>query len=90
MNLSSVPPCSKITSTISLKYSVSRWAMASGDMRSAIALKPRMSANSTVIARRSPPGRIGVFWRTISAATFGAKYRSKFERTSASRRTCSA
>ena len=33
MNLSSVPPCSKITSTISVKYSVSSWAMASGPMR---------------------------------------------------------
>ena len=62
MNLSSVPPCSKITSTISLKYSLRSWATASGPMDSAIAVKPRMSLKRIVIGRRSPPSRMSPSW----------------------------
>src|SRR5215211_5439216 len=49
MNLSSVPPCSKMTSTISVKYSLRSWAMPSGPIASAIGVKPRMSLKSTAV-----------------------------------------
>ena len=71
MNLSSVPPCSKITSTISLKYSVRSRAIASGPIDSAIAVKPRMSLKSTVIGRRSPPSRTAPSCCAISAGDVG-------------------
>ncbi len=73
MNLSRVPPCSKITSTISVKYSLRNLATASGPMASAIAVKPRMSLNSTVTGRRSPPRRMAPSCCAMSAATLGAK-----------------
>ena len=73
MNLSSVPPCSKITSTISVKYSLRSWAIASGPIDSAIAVKPRMSLKSTVVGRRSPPCRMAPSCCAMSAATLGAK-----------------
>jgi hypothetical protein len=77
-------------STISLKYSVSSCAMASGRIDSAIDVNPRISLNRIVIGRRSPPSGTTVSCCAISAAMFGAKYRSKFDRTIASRLTCSA
>jgi hypothetical protein len=40
--MSSVPPCSKITTTISLKYSLRNLATASGPKDYANAVKPRM------------------------------------------------
>ena len=72
---------------MSVKYSLRSWAIASGPIDSAIAVKPRMSLKSTVVGRRSPPSRTAPACWAISAATLGAKYRSKFERTIASRRT---
>ncbi len=64
--------------------------MASGPSDSAIAVKPRMSLNNTVVGRRSPPWRMAPSCWAMSAATLGAKYRSKLERTVASRRIWSA
>ena len=73
MNLSSVPPCSKITSTISLRYSLRSRAIASGSIDSAMAVKPRTSLKSTVTGRRSPPSGVALSCWAISAATLGAK-----------------
>ena len=58
MNLSSVPPCSKITSTISREVLAQELAISSGPIDSAIAVKPRMSLKSTAVGRRSPPSRM--------------------------------
>src|SRR2546426_9249075 len=53
MNLSSVPPCSNTTSTISVKYSVRSVAMASGLIVSDIGVKPRMSEKKSTTGRFS-------------------------------------
>ena len=50
-----VPRLAKTTSTIREKYSLSCATSASGSPRSVIAVKPRMSENSTLIVRRRPP-----------------------------------
>ncbi len=55
MNLSSTPPCSMTAETISPKYSFKKETTSSGSMPSLIEVKPRMSENSTVAVRRSPP-----------------------------------
>ena len=51
MNLSSVPSWRNTMSTMISKYSLSIETMVCGSSRSLIAVKPRMSENSTVASR---------------------------------------
>ena len=55
MYLSTVPPCWKTTSVISVRYSRSISATCSGSTFSEIDVKPRMSEKSTVTMRRLDP-----------------------------------
>ena len=54
-----------------MKYSLRSWAIASGPIDSAIAVKPRMSLKSTVVGRRSPPCRMASSCCAMSAGDVG-------------------
>ncbi len=60
MNLSSTPWYSKTASTISEKYSLRNVMIASGVIASDMLVKLRMSENSRVTRRRSPPSVISL------------------------------
>ncbi len=73
MNLSSVPPCSNTTSTISVKYSVRSLAMSSGLMVSDIGVKPRMSEKKITTGRFSLGSRPASCCCAITCAMLGEK-----------------
>ncbi len=73
MNLSSVPPCSNTTSTISVKYSVRRVAMLSGLIVSDIGVKPRMSEKKITTGRFSLGSRPASCCCAITCAMLGEK-----------------
>ena len=54
-NLSTVPRCANTTATMRVNSSFSWLTTSSGVPFSDIAVKPRMSENSTVMCRRAPP-----------------------------------
>ena len=55
MYLSSEPRCSNTLSVITVKYSFISFTSSSGAIASDSVVKPRMSENSTVSSRFSPP-----------------------------------
>src|SRR5437660_1741222 len=73
MNLSSVPPCSNTSSTISVKYSVRSVAMLSGLIVSDIGVKPRMSEKKITTGRFSLGSRPASCCCAMTCAMLGEK-----------------
>ncbi len=81
MNLSSVPSYLKIVSTMRSKYSLSISTISSGDARSLMAVKPRMSELKTVQpSTRRPPFLISSSPARTFCATLGERSRLKRSR----------